>query len=80
LRLDITVQGVCTGGGHVNITVQKDSNGSKQFALRKADFQIEPSEYESVLAVLIRSRVKSLGANPTNAQIKTAIESAPFFI
>ena len=77
MNITIKIDSVCASGGHINLTATKDGVTSKKFTLHKSDFQIEPDEWETALAVLIKSFVKKSGL--TNmAQIKTAIESEVF--
>ena len=76
--LAITVAGVCAGGGHVTLNVTRGTE-TRQITLLSDDFAFEPSEYDTVLATLIRSRIKESGAT-TKAQIRTAIESKDCYL
>ena len=76
--MDITVQitGQCPSSGHINFRVTTPK-GVKDITLHKSDFQLEPDEWESALAIVLRSFIKESGL--TNwAQIKTAIEGKEY--
>ncbi len=80
MELAITVDGVCAGGGHIYLSISKNGATAKQITLEKKDFFFEPDEYETVLATIVRSRIKTLGydKNTPLAALKTAIESEVF--
>lgn len=78
MQLTITVDGVCAGGNHVHLSVTNGQQ-TRTITLSRDDLTFEPSEYETVIAALIRSRVKQAGAT-TPAQIRSAIESGPFYL
>lgn len=79
MDINIAVNGLCAGGNHVLLTATVDGK-SKDFHMNKADFQIEPDEYEDIIAILLRSFYKEQGfTNQTPiSEVKTAIESKVF--
>jgi hypothetical protein len=78
MQIAVTVQGVCPGGNHVHLSLTVGGQ-TRQRTISRDDLTFEPSEYDTVIATLLRSRVKEAGAT-TNAQIQAAIESKPFYL
>lgn len=76
MTFTVKLQGICSSGNHIDLLVTTDSI-SRRIVLTKADFGLEPEDYETALVTLLRSFIKESGL--TNwAQIKTAIESKVF--
>jgi len=81
MQFTVVVDGQCTGGNHVHLTVTSGAQ-SRQITLTRKDLQIDFSnaaEISNVLYILLRARIKEYGA-VTPAQIKAAIESKEFYI
>lgn len=81
MQISVTVNGLCPGGEHVNLTLTSGAQ-SRPVTIMRADLLAKPRAIADVLDALIpllRQRVLESGAT-SNAQRRAAIESAPFHI
>jgi len=81
VQFTVTVNGQCAGGNHVNLTLTAGVQ-TRQVTITRGDLQIDFSDIDAVrdyMIPLLRQRIKEAGAT-TPAQMRTAIESAPFYV
>ncbi len=81
MQFTVTVNGQCAGGNHVDLMLAAGVQ-TLQITITRSDLQIDFSNIEAVrdyVIPLLRQRVKESGAT-TPAQMRTAIESAPFYV
>ena len=76
MNVTIKINGFCVGGSHLSLTATVGGI-SKDFVFNKADFTIEPEEYDDALLIILRSFIKESGLNNWS-NIKTAIEGKGF--
>lgn len=85
MRFGAVINGLCSGGNHLNVILTNRANSAtRTISIDKSafDFDIPDLSDEQATALIVtlfRSRCKQAGAT-TNAQRKTAIESSDFFI